>query len=248
MVEGSLTTQVRELSTRASVIDLKGDVTAASEQALGDAYTEASGPFTRTIVLNFGGLEYMNSGGIGMLVTLLVRANRQRQRLLAFGLNEHYRQIFELTRLDEAIRIDDTERGSRAMTGAPNDPIQPTEAKPAEAPASRDAAFWAKDVSTLRVGEVPAEAVNLNVTGRRVVGPVQGFGKMWQKTFRVSLRDAEVTPAEVIQTWKTNFQRFWPERNWFYGPITGIAPGEVALLNLALPGRMTLSTGVLVLY
>jgi hypothetical protein len=134
------------------------------------------------------------------------------------------------------------------MTGAPNDPIQPTEAKPAEAPASRDAAFWAKDVSTLRVGEVPAEAVNLNVTGRRVVGPVQGFGKMWQKTFRVSLRDAEVTPAEVIQTWKTNFQRFWPERNWFYGPITGIAPGEVALLNLALPGRMKLSTGVLVLY
>jgi anti-sigma B factor antagonist len=56
-------------------------------------------------VLNFSGLEYMNSGGIGMLVMLLVRANRQRQRLLAYGLSDHYRQIFELTRLDEAIRI-----------------------------------------------------------------------------------------------------------------------------------------------
>ena len=57
------------------------------------------------MILNFTGLEYMNSGGIGLLVTLLVRANRQSQRLLAYGLNDHYRQIFELTRLDEAIGI-----------------------------------------------------------------------------------------------------------------------------------------------
>ena len=61
------------------------------------------------MVLNFGGLEYMNSGGIGMLVTLLVRANRQHQQLLAYGLSDHYRQIFELTRLDEAIAIFDDE-------------------------------------------------------------------------------------------------------------------------------------------
>ena len=54
-------------------------------------------------MLDFGGLEYMNSSGIGLLVTLLVRANRNQQRLLAYGLSEHYRQIFELTRLDEAI-------------------------------------------------------------------------------------------------------------------------------------------------
>jgi hypothetical protein len=112
----------------------------------------------------------------------------------------------------------------------------------------RDAAYWAKNVTTLKLGEVPAEAVNLNVTGRRVVGPVQGFGKMWQKTMRVELTGAEVTPAEVIKTWKAEFQRFWPERNWFYAPLAGIAPGEVALLNLGLPGRMKLSTGVLVLY
>ena len=117
MTEGSLITDVRELSSRASVIDLKGDVTASAEKALADAYTRASGKFTRTIVLNFSGLEYMNSGGIGMLVTLLVRANRQRQRLVAFGLNEHYRQIFELTRLDEAIGIHETEAEALAAAG-----------------------------------------------------------------------------------------------------------------------------------
>ncbi len=47
------------------------------------------------------------------------------------------------------------------------------------APASRDAAYWAKEVSTLKVGEVSKDAVNRNVEGRRVVGPIQGFGKMW---------------------------------------------------------------------
>lgn len=108
---------------------------------------------------------------------------------------------------------------------------------PAGPPAvSRDAAFWAKDVSILRVGEVPAGAVNLNVTGRRVVGPIQGFGKMWQKTYRVRLAGPEVTPAEVIAAWKADFQSFWPTGNRFYGPLTGIAPGEVALLNLDMPG------------
>ena len=58
MTEGSLITDVRELSSRASVIDLKGDVTASSEKALADAYTRASGKFTRTIVLNFSGLVH----------------------------------------------------------------------------------------------------------------------------------------------------------------------------------------------
>jgi anti-sigma B factor antagonist len=56
-------------------------------------------------VLNLGGLEDMNSGGIGILVTLLIRANRQHKELAAYGLSDHYREIFELTRLDEAITI-----------------------------------------------------------------------------------------------------------------------------------------------
>ena len=49
------------------------------------------------------------------------------------------------------------------------EPVTTDEAAP---PASRDAAFWAKNVTTLKLGQVPAEAVNLNVTGRRVVGPL----------------------------------------------------------------------------
>jgi anti-sigma B factor antagonist len=117
MSGGTVAMDVRERSPRTSVVDIRGDVTAASEGALMDAYTKASGPATRVLVLNFTGLQYMNSGGIGMLVTLLVRANRQRQQLLAFGLNDHYRQIFELTRLDEAILIHENEAAALAAAG-----------------------------------------------------------------------------------------------------------------------------------
>jgi anti-sigma B factor antagonist len=96
------------------VIELIGEVTGASEAALSDAFDRASVPEVRAVVLDFGGLDYMNSSGIGLLVTLLVRANRNRQRMLAYGLSEHYRQIFELTRLDEAIAIHENEDAALA--------------------------------------------------------------------------------------------------------------------------------------
>ena len=60
-------------------------------------------------------------GGIGLLVTLLVRANRHSQQLLAYGLSDHYRQIFELTRLDEAVGIHDSEQAALRAAGAAGD-------------------------------------------------------------------------------------------------------------------------------
>jgi anti-sigma B factor antagonist len=96
---------VRTTDEAVSVVDVVGSVTRASEQTLMDAYARAGGPGTRVVILNFGGLEYMNSSGIGLLVTLLVRANRQEQQIFAYGLNAHYQDIFALTRLDEAIHI-----------------------------------------------------------------------------------------------------------------------------------------------
>src|SRR5262249_21755116 len=88
----------------------------------------------------------------------------------------------------------------------------------------RDAANWAARGTQLRVSEVPVGAINLNVDGRNVVSPLQGFGKMWQKTYRVSLAGAAVTPREVIAVWKANFQSFWPKGNRFYIPLTGVMP------------------------
>ena len=115
MTEATATFDVRRHGS-AAVVDIRGDVTAGSEDVLMNAY-DAAGD-VRTIVLNFTDLAYMNSGGIGLLVTLLVRANRRSQQLMAYGLSDHYRQIFELTRLDEAVGIHDSEEAALNAAGA----------------------------------------------------------------------------------------------------------------------------------
>jgi anti-anti-sigma factor len=116
MPQANVMMNVRRVSPTTSIIDIHGDVSAFAENVLMEAYAEANTPTTRTIILNFAGLEYMNSSGIGLLVTLLIRINRQKQRMFAFGLSEHYRHIFELTRLSDAIKIYENE--SAALSAA----------------------------------------------------------------------------------------------------------------------------------
>jgi hypothetical protein len=119
---------------------------------------------------------------------------------------------------------------------------------------NREAA-WAAPVHHLEVKDLPKGAVNLNVAGRHLTGPLHGFGQLWQKTYRIKLKGSPTGPEEIIQTWKENFQRFWPEGNHFFSQGGGIVPGEVAVLNLAGPGGVTgpggrplISTGIMVIY
>src|SRR6201987_1947282 len=116
----------------------------------------------------------------------------------------------------------------------------------AQAAGPRNAASWAKKVDRLEVD--PRQGVRgTNVAGRRLTGPVQGFGKMWQKTYRMDA-GPDVTPEQAIATWREHFPEFWPKGNRFAGALTGINPGDVALLDLAIGGGVKLSTGVFVLY
>jgi anti-sigma B factor antagonist len=117
MPTANVTMNVRKANKQASVIEIHGEVTAFAEDALMEAYTKASDGKTKAVIIDFSDLEYMNSSGIGLLVTLLIRANRQKQQLMVIGLNDHYRQIFQLTRLDEAIGIYDDEATALAAVG-----------------------------------------------------------------------------------------------------------------------------------
>src|SRR6516164_141664 len=110
----------------------------------------------------------------------------------------------------------------------------------------RDAGNWAAKVERLAV-ERRDGVRGTNVAGRRLTGPVQGFGKMWEKSY--SLNAGQVTtPEDAIATWKAHFPEFWPKGNRFAGALAGISPGDVALLDLAMGGGVKLSTGVFVLY
>jgi hypothetical protein len=109
----------------------------------------------------------------------------------------------------------------------------PTESAPTRV--RSDVANWARAAATL--------------PGQRPLGAIQGFGKLWQKTTRVRLEGATVSPEEVVSIWKAHFPEFWPPKQaTFHAPLTGIAPGEVAALELRAPGGLKLSTGVMVLY
>ncbi|MGH7611766.1 MAG: hypothetical protein ACREN4_07080 [Candidatus Dormibacteria bacterium] len=113
-------------------------------------------------------------------------------------------------------------------------------------PLPRDAGSWAPMVERLEVEQRPGVR-GTNVAGRRLTGPVQGFGKMWQKTYRAQIGSV-ASPQQAIATWKAHFPEFWPPGNRFAGALTGIQPGDVALLDLAMGKGVKLSTGVFVLY
>jgi hypothetical protein len=124
---------------------------------------------------------------------------------------------------------------------APSPQDQPSRTQP------RDATSWAVSSNVLHVTEVPAEAVNLNVEGRRLTGALQGFGQLWQKTYKVRLTSAGVTPKEVVRVWKEEFPSFVPPHSRFYPALSGVAPGQVMLINASLQG-LPVYTGVMILY
>jgi hypothetical protein len=109
----------------------------------------------------------------------------------------------------------------------------------------KDDANWAAPRERLEVGDSPADFNTGRVQGRRLTGPQQGFGQLWQKTYKVGIPNK--TPQQVIATWKAEYGRFWPSNSRFYAPVTGIKPGEVGLIK-SNQGPVPLSTGVLVLY
>ena len=106
--------------------------------------------------------------------------------------------------------------------------------------APRDASHWAAKVDRLRV-EAREGVRGSNVAGKRLTGPVQGFGKMSQKTYSVDV-DPGISPEDAIAIWKAHFPEFWPNGNRFAGALTGISPGDVALLDIAVGGGVKLST------
>jgi hypothetical protein len=135
--------------------------------------------------------------------------------------------------------------GLSAREAAAIPPPEAARLAPRAAP-PRDVASWARKIDRLEVD--PREGVRgTNVAGRRLTGPVQGFGKMWQKTYRMNA-GPDITPEQAIATWREHFPEFWPKGNRFAGALTGINPGDVALLDLAIGGGVKLSTGVFVLY
>ena len=91
-----------------AIIDLVGEIDAAAERSMDRAYREAAHGRT-AVVLNFTRIDYINSTGIALIVGLLAYARARGIALTACGLTEHYREIFEITRLSDFMRLADSE-------------------------------------------------------------------------------------------------------------------------------------------
>jgi anti-anti-sigma factor len=90
---------------RAAIIELRGEIKIGAESRLRQAYEQADQNDPEVILLNFTDVEYINSSGIALIVGLLARARARKRRLLACGLSEHYREIFEITRLSDFMPV-----------------------------------------------------------------------------------------------------------------------------------------------
>jgi hypothetical protein len=110
----------------------------------------------------------------------------------------------------------------------------------------RNAASWAGKVDRLQVSPEHA-AAGYNIAGKRVTGPQQGFGRLWQRTYATSLGSA-VLPEDLIADWKLHFGDFWPEGSTIHTAITGVTPGTVAPIGINAAPGMELATGILVIY
>lgn len=114
MPDNVLTATVRH-SNGVTIIDLKGEINAFGDAAINAAYAEASAAKPHALILNFSGVDYINSTGIALIVGLLAQARKGGQKLITTGLNSHYVEIFQITRLSDFLNIQPDEASALAQ-------------------------------------------------------------------------------------------------------------------------------------
>ena len=240
------TVESRTAGREASILDIRGDLTVACEKALARAFHEAIASAKR-ILLNLSGLVHMDVEGAGLLLINASRASRKQISVSACGLSGPYRDVFHLTGLDAVITLYDDEEDAlccRCFLGKSGLSISASIPDP-----SPPLSGWAKPVDRLSLAGIPVGVMNINVDGRRTSSPVQGFGRLWEKRYRLRLHDTDLDPRQIISLWRSEFPAFWPKGNdLFPSGNAPIAPGTTALLNLTLPGGLVLATGLVVIY
>jgi anti-anti-sigma factor len=111
----------------AAVIELSGEVDGSAAAVLTGAYQAAIAEYERTVpaggepgtvVLDFGAVDYINSTGIALIVSVLALARAERRKVVACGLSPHYREIFDITRLSDFIELfPDLDHAVSQLTG-----------------------------------------------------------------------------------------------------------------------------------
>jgi anti-anti-sigma factor len=236
----------RVLDENNLVLDIRGALNAACEQDFSNVFREGMEKY-KYIILNFSYLSHMDADGANLLVMYSSVAAQKKIFMAACGLNDSFRDVLRLTRLDEAIALFENEEEARQfMSLRGSIALSPGTPSQYEGPAVFG---WARSVERLSIRDIPAEAMNINVDGRETTSPITGFGRLWDKKYRLRIHDTALDPQQIISLWRSEFPRFWPSGNRFFpSGKASIVPGTAAVLNLALPGGLVLATGLMVIY
>ncbi|HLZ18593.1 MAG TPA: FAD-dependent oxidoreductase [Smithellaceae bacterium] len=229
------------------ILDIKGHLTGSCEKILSSAFDKAMAEALR-ILLNLSALAQTDTEGAGLLVINATKAFRKRIAVSACGLSGPLLDIFHLTGLDGLITLYGDEEDALCCRRF----LEKSGLTPDRLPATGQTLplpGWAKSVDRLFLSAIPAGAMNINVHGRRAFGPVNGFGRLWEKRYRLRLHATDLEPRQIVSLWRSEFASFWPKGNsLFTSENASIGPGTTALLNLALPGGLVLATGLTVIH
>jgi anti-anti-sigma factor len=228
------------------IVDIRGSLDRACEKALSRACGDAIEK-SKNILFNLSGLVHMDTEGAGLLVICASLAAQKNLGVGVMGLRDDFKDLFHLTRLDEAIVLFDDEREALGCHSLLEKRHSQTGTRSIYKGPPVDG--WARSIDYVSIRDIPGEAMNINVHGRRVTSPVKGFGRLWNKKYRLRLYDSDMDPRRIVSLWKSAFPEFWPKGNRvFSSEKAPIAPGTLAVLNLSLPGGLTLAAGIMVVY
>jgi pyruvate/2-oxoglutarate dehydrogenase complex dihydrolipoamide dehydrogenase (E3) component/anti-anti-sigma regulatory factor len=230
---------------KACVIDLPTDLMDHDESPIVAALSAGGSKDPHDIILNFADVRQINGLGASMLVKLSACASRKGQRLKGFGVAQGLRDVLHVTGLDQVIQT--YESKTEALSAAGVAVGQASLESRLESSVAVDTRYWAKPVMQLKATHRPKEARSLNVDGHSAVSPVNGFGQLWQKTYRLHVAEPAIAPEQAIAALKQNFPALQPWYNRFFPSLAGIQPGEIVLFDSLTPAG-PVSTGVVVLY
>ena len=99
-----------------AILELHGEVDGTADEGINGAYEAAIGTNPSRVLLNFEDVSYINSTGIALIVGLLAEARGSERSILVCGLSQHYKEIFEITRIADFVTIFDGEQEAVAST------------------------------------------------------------------------------------------------------------------------------------
>ena len=73
-----------------------GDISSASKEAVVGSYQALDKAAVKKILLDFTGVEYLNSSGIALVIQVLMEAAKSAQTVAICGLTAHFTKVFTM--------------------------------------------------------------------------------------------------------------------------------------------------------